>query len=153
MTDQPFRYYLRVRYGECDAQKVVFNAKYGEYIDLAATEFMRVAFAPHSPMDGAFEFQVVKLLVEWKAPARLDDVVEVSVATKSIGTTSFTLGFEMRIAGSQDVIVTGETVNVHAHTDGQVWTKAPIPDVLRQKLVAGARGQVINHAGDLTKAA
>ncbi|MFP5307388.1 MAG: acyl-CoA thioesterase, partial [Gammaproteobacteria bacterium] len=24
-----FRYYLRVRYGECDAQKVVFNARYG----------------------------------------------------------------------------------------------------------------------------
>ena len=26
----PFRYYLRVRYQECDAQHVVFNARYGE---------------------------------------------------------------------------------------------------------------------------
>mgnify|MGYP003694517429 CR=1 FL=1 len=25
-----FRYYLRVRYIECDAQKVVFNSRYGE---------------------------------------------------------------------------------------------------------------------------
>ena len=33
-----FRYYLRVRYGECDAQKVVFNARYADYIDLATTE-------------------------------------------------------------------------------------------------------------------
>ena len=29
-----FRYYLRVRYGECDAQKVVFNARYADYVDL-----------------------------------------------------------------------------------------------------------------------
>ena len=37
----PFRYYLRVRYGECDAQKVVFNARYADYVDLATTEFLR----------------------------------------------------------------------------------------------------------------
>ena len=36
-----FRYYLRVRYSECDAQKVVFNSRYGDYIDLATTEFLR----------------------------------------------------------------------------------------------------------------
>ena len=28
-----FRYYLRVRYIECDAQKVVFNSRYSEYVD------------------------------------------------------------------------------------------------------------------------
>jgi acyl-CoA thioester hydrolase len=39
----PFRYYLRVRYSECDAQKIVFNARYGEYVDLAVSEFMRSA--------------------------------------------------------------------------------------------------------------
>ena len=27
----PFRYYLRVRYQECDPQHVVFNARYGDY--------------------------------------------------------------------------------------------------------------------------
>jgi acyl-CoA thioesterase FadM len=37
----PFRYLLRVRYGECDAQKIVYNARYGDYVDLAATEFLR----------------------------------------------------------------------------------------------------------------
>ena len=38
---QPFRYYLRVRYQDCDAQHVVFNARYGDYIDLACFEFLR----------------------------------------------------------------------------------------------------------------
>jgi acyl-CoA thioester hydrolase len=40
---KPFRYYLRVRYSECDSQKVVFNARYGEYVDLAVTEYVRAA--------------------------------------------------------------------------------------------------------------
>ena len=38
MTGQPshpFRYYMRVRFQECDAQHVVFNARYGDYIDIA----------------------------------------------------------------------------------------------------------------------
>ena len=42
MTER-FRYYLRVRYQECDAQKVVFNARYGDYIDQACIEFLRAA--------------------------------------------------------------------------------------------------------------
>ena len=39
--NQPFRYYLRVRYIECDAQKVVFNSRYGEYVDVSINEFLR----------------------------------------------------------------------------------------------------------------
>src|SRR3979490_1096372 len=38
---EPFRYYLRVRYIECDAQKVVFNSRYGEYVDVSINEFLR----------------------------------------------------------------------------------------------------------------
>ena len=40
---QRFRYYLRVRYQDCDAQKVVFNARYGDYFDVACIEFLRAA--------------------------------------------------------------------------------------------------------------
>ena len=39
----PFRFYLRVRYGECDAQKVVFNSRYGEYVDVGVNEFLRAS--------------------------------------------------------------------------------------------------------------
>jgi acyl-CoA thioester hydrolase len=38
----PFLYYLRVRYGECDAQKLVFNARYADYVDIATGELLRV---------------------------------------------------------------------------------------------------------------
>ena len=68
-----FRYYLRVRYGECDAQKVVFNARYAEYIDLATTEFLRALGYGEQLFSGELDFQLVKQTIEWKAPARFDD--------------------------------------------------------------------------------
>jgi hypothetical protein len=37
----PFCYYLRVRYSECDPQKVVFNSRYSDYVDTASTEFFK----------------------------------------------------------------------------------------------------------------
>ena len=141
----PFRYFLRIRYGECDQQGVVYNARYGEYVDLACTEFLRVALAPRDAFDGGFEMQVVKLLIEWKAPARFDDTLEISVRAISFGTTSFTLGFELNRLGEANPLATAETVNVHV--DGTHWTKTPLPDEIRARLLAGARGQWVDHAG------
>ena len=40
----PFRLLFRVRYGECDAQNIVFNARWGDYVDIASTEYMRSLF-------------------------------------------------------------------------------------------------------------
>ena len=111
---QRFRYYLRVRYQECDAQHVVFNARYGDYIDLACFEFLRAALPrPTDMFDGTFEIQTVRQAIEWKAPARFDDVLEISVWASRLGTTSFTLSFELRRAGEADALVTSETVYVH----------------------------------------
>ena len=143
----PFRYIIRVRYGECDGQGVVYNPKYGEYLDLAATEFLRTVAAPGNPFDGSFEFQVVKMVVEWTAPARFDEVLEISVRATRLGSSSFTLGFEFRKAGSPDVIVTGETVNVHVHGDNKVWTKQPLSADMRERLLHNANGKVVDQSG------
>ena len=100
----PFRYYLRVRYQDCDAQHVVFNARYGDYIDQACFEFLRAALpGPQDAMDGTFESQTVRQVVEWKSPARFDDVLEVSVRTARLGSTSFVLHFDIRRAGEADL--------------------------------------------------
>jgi acyl-CoA thioester hydrolase len=145
MTEMPFRYSLRVRYSECDAQHVVYNAKYGEYFDLAATEFLRTAFAPQSIFDGTFEFQVVKLLVEWTGPARFDDTLDVFVRPTRFGTTSFTLGFEIVRRGEPKPIVTGETVNVLV--DPKTWTKKPLDETMKRQLSSKATGRAVDQAG------
>ena len=47
---EPFVHPLRVRYGECDAQGVVFNAHYLAYFDNTITELWRAAFGSYQVM-------------------------------------------------------------------------------------------------------
>jgi acyl-CoA thioester hydrolase len=143
----PFRYYLRVRYIECDAQKVVFNSRYSEYVDVSINEFLRAIGVLPEFLEGRLDFQLVKQTVEWKAPARFDQVLELSIAASHLGTTSFTIETRFRIAGDEPVIVTAETVYVLV--DAETLTKLPLPDSLRAAVQAGAAGTVTDHAAFL----
>jgi acyl-CoA thioester hydrolase len=156
---KPFRYYLRVRYGECDAQKVVFNSRYSDYVDVSINEFLRALGILADFVYGHLDFQLVKQTIEWKAPARFDQVLELSIMATRLGTTSFTLATEFRIAdngstgppGNGDrAIVTAETVYVLV--DAKTLTKMPLPDQVRAALQEGARGRVTDHAGYLSDA-
>lgn len=151
MMPTPFRYYLRVRYGECDAQKVVFNARYAEYVDLATTEFLRALGYGEQLFSGELDFQLVRQTIEWKAPARFDQVLEVSVFARGLGNTSFTLAAEFRVAGQDSVLATAETVYVlvKQHT----LTKTPLPPDLRSAMQEGATGMVTDHAGYFSQSA
>ena len=144
MTDR-FRYYLRVRYSECDAQKVVYNARFGEYVDLATTEFLRALGFHDLVIQGALDYQLVKQTLEWKSSARFDQVLELAVFTTRLGTTSFTLQTEFRIAGDERVIATAETIYVLI--DVTTMRKYELPADLRAALDEGARGKSTDHAG------
>ena len=141
----PFRYLLRVRYGECDAQQVVFNARYADYVDLTVTEFWRAMGLSYTEMMAqGLDNQLVSLSLQWTSPGRFDDVLAVDVETLRLGTTSFTLSFSFSQYPSARPIATAEAVYVLLDIDQ--WRKTPIPDVLRERLTAGARGLVIDHA-------
>ena len=145
---RPFRYYLRVRYIECDAQKVVFNSRYSEYVDVAINEFLRAAGVLDEFVAGQLDFQLVKQTIEWKAPARFDQVLELSIAATRLGNTSFTVRTDFRVAGgSGQVIVTIETVYVLV--DAEALTKLVLPERLRAALAAGAAGEATDHAAYL----
>jgi acyl-CoA thioester hydrolase len=143
----PFRYYLRVRYHECDAQKVVFNARYGEYVDLAVAEFFRAMGYGEALANGNLDYQLVKQTTVWKAPARYDQVLEISVRTVHIGTTSFTIAADFRLAGAPDVVCAVETVYVLV--DAVALRKRALPESLRRALESGAAGVATDHAGYL----
>jgi acyl-CoA thioester hydrolase len=143
----PFRYYFRVRYGECDAQKVVFNSRYGDYVDLAAAELFRALGYEKEMQSGELDYQLVKQTTEWRGPARYDQVIEASVSTRHLGNTSFSLLTEFRIAGEDRVIVAVETVYVYVDT--HTLTKMSLPQHLRDALTRGAPGLSADHAGYL----
>ncbi|HBA87604.1 MAG TPA: acyl-CoA thioesterase [Geobacter sp.] len=142
-----FRYYLRVRYSECDGQKVVFHARYDDYVGLAISEFLRAAGLQHDLHDGNLSYQIVKQTIEWKAPARYDQVLELAVSPKQIGNTSFTMGTEIRVADREALLATAETVLVLINE--RTMKKVTLFDDHREALSQGAPGAVTDHAGYL----
>lgn len=129
-----FTHKLRVRYGECDAQKVVFNARYGDYVDIAVLEFMRALPMGERFLNGELDYQLVKQTTEWFSPARFDDELVITVSVVHLGNTSITLRTDFRKAESEKVIVSSETVYVLM--DGETLSKMAVPDDVRAALSA-----------------
>ncbi len=147
---KPFSYLLRVRYSECDAQAVVFNAKYVEFIDIAGGEYFRALWGDYKNLlEKGMDVQVVNVNVSWKAPALYDDVLALNMGPKRIGNSSFTLEIDFINYTSKQVIATGEItyvlVSVKEHQ------KMAIPDEIREQLETGASA-LVNHAGVLVGA-
>ena len=149
MTDN-FSVYLRVRYAECDAQKVVFNAKYAEYADVAATEFTRAIWGDYSTLlESGIDNQVVSLTIDWLAPAIFDDVLQIEVATHHIGNTSYSLDMQVkRDNGAEEQAKLLAKIRLtYVMVSTTTYQKMPIPDALKEALEAGAVGIVIDQSG------
>jgi acyl-CoA thioester hydrolase len=136
---------FRVRYQECDAQAIVFNARWAEYVDISTGEYSRAVLGSVMPEVTGLDWKVVRQTIEWKAPGRYDDVIEARVRCVRVGTTSFTIATEFVRWPDGAPLVTAETVCVATHpTSG---TKQPLSDDHRQRIAAGAPGVVVDHAG------
>jgi acyl-CoA thioester hydrolase len=148
MTKQsPFKFRFRVRYGECDAQGVVFNARYADFVDISVNEYIRAVFGDYQHLlDQDLDVQVVSLTVNWKAPARFDDVLEARIRTGRIGNTSFTLHLEFYRHGDGQFIADADITDVMIRSS--TMSKVTIPDPIRAQLEEGAPGVLISHAGE-----
>ena len=144
--DIPFNYLLKVRYYECDAQQVVFNARYGDYVDTASTEFFRAVFGDYKRLlERGLDCQLVKQTTQWRSSARFDDVLSISVSCEQVGNTSFTLLFSMSDYQTNTLVADCETVYVMV--DAKAFSKLPVPPDVKALLLQGAPGITINHAG------
>jgi len=85
----PFKYsaIARVWFSDTDAQGIVYYGRYLPYFDHARTEYHR-----HLGLSGSFiagrDFVMRASTVEYHAPARFDDLLEIFVRAARIGRTS-----------------------------------------------------------------
>lgn len=144
---QPFTFRFRVRYGECDAQGVVFNARYADFVDITVNEYIRTLFGDYQNMLAQdLDIQVVSLTVNWKAPAKFDDVLEARLVPGRVGNTSFSLHVEFFRFGEPDLVVNADITYVLIRPSEM--TKTAISDRVRTLLEQGGPGVVISHAGE-----
>lgn len=86
-----------VRWGECDQQGIVFNAHYLAWADEAMTGLMAHLGTPYDTLLARnLDTAVVASELQWTAPARWGDTVEVDASVVKIGTTSFTAELVIR---------------------------------------------------------
>lgn len=127
----PFVHRLRVRYGECDAQGVVFNANYVMYFDVALTELWREAMGSYNAMlEGGTDMVVAEATARFLAPAGFDDELDVGVSITRLGTTGMTTA--MTVVRDGTTVVEGDMR--HVFIDPATKGKTPIPDDIRRAL-------------------
>jgi len=124
-ADFTFRHRHRVRYSEIDAQAVTFNARYLDYADLGIAEYFRVLGIPIVPGPKTPEFYAARAVVDYKAPIRLDEEIDICVRTARIGRTSLTFALELHGPGGEDLRAAIELVYVHV--DLATGKPAPVP--------------------------
>lgn len=127
----------RVRYHEADAQGFLFNSRYLELADVALTEFFRALGWPYRELVAAgVDPSVVKATVEYKAPARFDDVLDLSVVCNRVGNTSF----ELTTTVTRESTLIAVMNLVYVNVDATSATSRPLTEAVARRLRAS-----INH--------
>lgn len=129
-----FVHQLRVRYQETDMQGHVYFSRYLEYADIAMIEFFReLGWDFDELVEADFDPVVGSLETEYLQPARFDQLLQIEVTVARVGTSSFTILFEIRIG-------TGATAArakiSYVNFDAKARSVAPIPAHVREKLDA-----------------
>ena len=112
--NEQFSYPIRVRYSEIDGQKIVFNAHYSTYIDIATTEYFRRVLGDRLQQladDHTFDPVLRKITLEFIKPAKLDDVLDVYCRVTKVGKSSFELSHN--IMRNSELLVKAEVVQVN----------------------------------------
>lgn len=86
----PFKYsaLARVWFSDTDAQGIVYYGRYLPYFDHARVEYHRHLGMTGIELEGGTEFVMRAANVEYHAPARFDDLLEIFVRLARIGRTS-----------------------------------------------------------------
>ena len=93
MSSNNFRFTLRVYWEDTDAGGVVFFANYLKFFERARTEWLRsLGFGQERlRLDTGAVFIVADTSVRYLSPARLDDLLEITVQIIDAGRASMTL--------------------------------------------------------------
>ena len=134
-TRTPFKFSARTRVGfsDTDAQGIVYYGRYNPYFDLARVEYLRSLGLLRRGADGDFVMRAND--VEYFAPARFDDELEIHIRVSQIGRTSMTYEFAAHRLPDETLMVTAHQTLVFV--DPAVRKPIPIPDGYRAKFDAG----------------
>ena len=131
----PFSVRQRVRFGETDAQQVVYYANYLVYAEVG-----RFAFFEHLGIDLAelntrsLTFTIGEASVRYSAPLRFADDFDITVAVGEVRRASFTFDYQIDRA---DGLRCAKASTIQVIIDVGTRRSAAVPADVRAKLEAG----------------
>ena len=138
----PFKYsaLTRVGFSDTDAQGIVYYGRYLPYFDLSRTEYLRHLGLLGRRGPGEFVMRAIE--VEYFAPARFDDTIEVFCRQGRIGRTSATFEHAAYRLEDDVLMVTAQQTLVYVDLDER--RAFPIPDAYREE-IASFEGDDVEH--------
>jgi acyl-CoA thioester hydrolase len=135
VTDRkpPFKYaaFTRVGFSDTDAQGIVYYGRYLPYFDLARVEYHRhLELLEQAMRDEQFVMRASS--VEYFAPARFDDLIEIFIRLKKIGRTSATYDCAAFRVDDDALMVTATQTLVLV--DLEERRARPIPNWYRERI-------------------
>lgn len=123
---------IRVRYADTDQMGVVYYGNYAQYLEQGRTEWLReLGFSYKWMEENNIQLPVVNLNIDYKRPAKYDDLL--TVTTKLKKTPTVKIEFDYEIHNQEEVLlVSATTTLVFIDTETNKLMKAP--DYLLEKL-------------------
>jgi acyl-CoA thioester hydrolase len=141
-SDFKFHFNIRVRFADTDLQGIVFNGNYLTYYDVAWTEYFREMGLDYKKMlEMDADTVLARTEIEFKSPARFDEILEVYVRVSKIGNSSVIFNFEIYPEGEDRLI--GTASSLYVCIDSKTVKPVRVPDTLRA-LISNFEGKDFN---------
>ena len=123
---------MRIYWEDTDAAGIVFYANYLKFFERARTEWLRsLGFGQETlRRDAGIAFVVSDTALRYRRPARLDDVIDVSVAVVHLGQASLEIAQDARRA---DELLADGTIRIGCVELG-TFRPCRIPNEIRHSL-------------------
>ncbi|MET3355149.1 tol-pal system-associated acyl-CoA thioesterase [Xanthobacter autotrophicus] len=132
--------HVRVYYEDTDFSGIVYHANYLRFMERGRSDYMRLLgvfqgelFEQAAAEAPGFHFVVRSMQIDFRKPARIDDVLEVVTLSKEVAGASITLLQQVKRDGE---VLVSATVRVAFVSEGRAKR---IPDALRQATLQDAR--------------
>lgn len=127
---------VRIYFEDTDFSGVVYHASYVRFMERGRTEYVRLLGVMHAALDAGeagepMAFAVHRLEIEFRRPARIDDVVEVVTKPREIRGARIIL--DQQIRRGSTVLVSAVVTVVLVTKDGR---PCRIPDSLAERFAA-----------------
>jgi len=120
----------RIRYADTDHFGVVYYARYLNWFEAGRTEILRKNGITYADLEKEDYFApVVEVKVNYKAPARYDEIVVLETEIAKIGNSSVRFNYKVFKKEGMKLLAEGYTVNVFINKS---MKPVPIPEEIKK---------------------